>query len=94
MKQLISFPFFYTGLKKSVQTEVEKPFPYLLARCPSSGQQLMYSETRLEDMIAWNKKECEVNGVTILDKIRFFKGKRVFFAAWNRFLKNTANFIV
>ena len=35
----------------------------------------MYSETRLEDMIAWNNAECKVNDVTIVDKIRFFKGK-------------------
>ena len=65
---------FIKGERTSVQAEVEMPIPYILARCPSSGQQLMYSDVRLEDMIAWNKHECEVRGINIVDRIRFFKG--------------------
>ncbi|XP_066926551.1 uncharacterized protein [Clytia hemisphaerica] len=63
-----------TGEETSVQAEVEMPIPYILARCPSSGQQLMYSDVRLKDVMAWNKHDCKVLGVNIVDRIRFFKG--------------------
>ena len=39
----------------NVQATIEKPHFYLLARCPSSDQQIMYSDTRMEDIII--KKE-------------------------------------
>ena len=33
-----------------VQAAVERPYLYILARCPSSDEQIMYIDTRLEDV--------------------------------------------
>ena len=66
--------FISQGKRKCVQTAVEEPHQYLLARCPASIEQLAYSEVRLEDMIEWNHSETECNGIKFVDNIRFFKG--------------------
>ena len=58
----------------SVQAEVERPFTYLLARCPSSHLQLAYSQTRLHDLKLWNGKSFNVDGQVFNDTVRFFKG--------------------
>lgn len=58
----------------SVQAEIEKPQIYLLARCPSGEEQMMYSETRLED-IKELSQDLLFNNVPITDEVRFFKGK-------------------
>ena len=60
------------GKKIDVQSTIEKPEIYILARCPSSGQLTAYSETRMEDL-----KELG-NGLSfrnteIIDAMRFFK---------------------
>ena len=38
------------GHHKDIQSEIEKPELYLLARCPSNEQQMSSSDTRNEDM--------------------------------------------
>ena len=58
----------------SVQAEVERPFTYLLARCPASSQQLGYSSIRKHDVMLLNETKFEVDGVKFGDKMRFFKG--------------------
>ena len=64
----------FTGYQISVQAEVEKPELYLLARCPSGEEQIMYSETRLEDIKGLSEEIC-VGNIGIKDIARFFKGK-------------------
>ena len=57
-----------------MQAEVERPFTYLLARCPSSCQQLTYSEVRLTDIQKWNNTDFVVENIPVKDNVRFFKG--------------------
>lgn len=70
----ILFLIITIGIRTSVQAEVERPFTYLLARCPSSCQQLTYSEVRLTDIQQWNNSDFVVDGISIKDNVRFFKG--------------------
>jgi len=37
--------------KVNIQSLVEKPYLYLLARCPSTDQQSLYIEDRMEDIL-------------------------------------------
>ena len=61
------------GININVQASVEKPHLYLLARCPSSDQQILYSDTRLEDIISL-KDDIEISeGIFLKDTIRAFK---------------------
>ena len=54
---------------------VEKPEMYILAKCTSDKNQLMYSPIRLDDMEYTNKIPIEFNNIDIFDEVRFFKGK-------------------
>lgn len=65
---------FPLGLKVDVQTMVEKPEMYILTRCTSDKNQLLYSPLRLEDMESCNKSPIKFNNIDIFDEIRFFKG--------------------
>ena len=62
------------GKKINVQAEVEKPQLYILARCPSNDQQLMYIDTRLEDIKDLSSAIDTNDGISIYDEMRFFKG--------------------
>jgi len=57
----------------NVQPIVEAPYLYLLARCPSNDQQLMYVEERIND-IKNLKTPLAVDGLLINDVMRIFKG--------------------
>ena len=57
----------------NVQSIVEQPNLYILAKFPSNDQQLMYTETRMED-IQTLKEPSLANGIPIKDKLRVFKG--------------------
>ncbi|XP_066928359.1 uncharacterized protein [Clytia hemisphaerica] len=57
----------------NVQAKIKSPKMYLLARCPSSEEQLFYSETRLEDIKSLSF-DLEVDGTIVKDVMRFFKG--------------------
>ena len=57
-----------------VAEKVEAPETYILARCPSNDQQLMYSSTRLEDIQEMKRTPIEVDGCEIHDSLRIFKG--------------------
>lgn len=57
----------------NVQSAVEKPHLYILARCPSNDQQLLYAEERVEDLIAL-KNKVQIKGINIHDIARIFKG--------------------
>ena len=61
-----------TGKKIDVQSTIEKPEIYILARCPPSSQLTAYSETRMEDL----KELCKglsFRNTEIVDIMRFFK---------------------
>lgn len=53
---------------------VEKPELYLLARCPSNDQQILYCDTRMEDVLDLKTPVTTENGINITDVMRFFKG--------------------
>ena len=61
------------GEKINIQAEVEKPYIYIFGRCPSNDQQLLYSEERIEDILAVNK-EVVIDGIKFKDVVRIFKG--------------------
>ena len=62
------------GVDINVQSMVEKPEIYRLARCPSNNQQILYSEERYEDLIEL-KSPLKVNvDLNINDPLRVFKG--------------------
>ena len=42
------------NISSNAQAIVEKPTIYILAQCPSNDQQILYSQERLEDIIALN----------------------------------------
>ena len=58
----------------NVQATIEEPQLYLLARCPSNDQQILYSEERVTDLLKMQKPIQCLNGVMINDVARFFKG--------------------
>ena len=58
---------------RNVQAEVEKPYMYIFARCPSNYQQLLYSKERLDDIIQL-KEELIFRDIPIRDVARVFKG--------------------
>ncbi|XP_057299871.1 uncharacterized protein LOC130630393 [Hydractinia symbiolongicarpus] len=59
-----------TKTKINVQAVIEKPEFYILARCPATDQQLLYSNERCKDIIEMRKSV----GHGITDVMRFFKG--------------------
>ena len=66
---------FYSGYSVDIQSEVEEPELYLLARCPSNDQQVLYSETRIEDLMDLSNNIANEDGIFIKDVMRIFKGK-------------------
>ena len=64
------------NISSNIKAIVEKPRIYILAQCPSNEQQILYSQERLEDIIALNEKIKTKNNIVITDKIRIFKGDK------------------
>ena len=54
------------GYLQNVQSIVEKPYIYLLARCPSDDHQLLYSQERINDISELSRK-TEFHGTEITD---------------------------
>ena len=61
------------GKHVNVQSIVEKPYFYILARCHSDDSQLLYSLERLDDLLKLNEG-VEYNEKQIWDNVRAFKG--------------------
>ena len=61
------------GRNVNIQSIVEKAFMYILARCPSKDQQLLYIEERLND-IKELSSPLEIDNIPIFDIMRVFKG--------------------
>ena len=55
----------------NVQSEIEKPYIYILARCPPTDDQIKYVQTRVEDLKEMKIKIDNEQG-EIIDKMRFF----------------------
>lgn len=70
--------FYYTSAEfhgKDVQELVEKPYIYIMARCRDTTEdQLMYSETRLEDVRQLDIQLVSSQNARIKDVCRFFHG--------------------
>lgn len=63
------------GRSINVQSVIEKPNVYILARCPSTDQQMSYSNERLQDILK-TQHPIKINDQIIYDKIRIFKGDK------------------
>ena len=50
----------------------EKPVLYLIGRCPTTDQQLLYSSLKLTDVIELREELSTSNGLILTDKLRFF----------------------
>ncbi|CAH1248619.1 Hypp8311 [Branchiostoma lanceolatum] len=62
-------------VKLNVQNEVERPELYLIARCGASDEeQLMYAETRRDDLPSLSEPVQTTDGREYADILRFFKG--------------------
>ena len=57
-----------------MEINVQKPELYMLARCQSNNNQLIYPEERLENLLEINTPITSNNTVLINDVIRTFKG--------------------
>ena len=57
----------------NIQAEVEKPFLYIMARCPSNKQQFLYVEERIKDILNLNEDLALLSGIKIHDVFRFLK---------------------
>ena len=61
------------GRKVDVQGIIEAPEVYILARCPSDNHQLMYSDTRNDDIRHLNHS-ITLGEYKLQDTVRFFRG--------------------
>ena len=69
----------FSGVLIDIADIVETPEMYILARCPASDQQLMYSSTRLQDIKKMHNNPMKHQGIEIADRMRLFKGKKTIF---------------
>ena len=60
--------------KINVQASAEEPNMYILARCPSADQQLLYTDQRIGDIMNLKYPTKSSNNVEVNDVLRFFKG--------------------
>ena len=51
----------------NIQTIIETPMIYILARCPSNDQQLLYSKERLDDIMKLNENIKTSNNIEIIN---------------------------
>ena len=61
------------GFHRNVQSIIEKPYVYILARCPSDDHQLLFTQERISDILELDRKITH-NRISITDVIRIFKG--------------------
>ena len=66
--------FLIYGENVCVQSIVEKPSLYIIGRCPSNDQQLLYSDIRLEDISLLRENLKTSDSIPIRDKMGIFKG--------------------
>ena len=56
-----------------VQAEVEKSYLYLIGRCPSNDQQILYIEERIKDILDKAEKIVSPSGILYQDVMPLFK---------------------
>ena len=61
------------GYLQNIQSTVEKPYIYLLARCPTDDHQLIYSQEPINYILKLSQK-IEFHGIEITDLMKIFKG--------------------
>ena len=61
------------GYKKNIQAKIEKQHLYVLARCPSTDQQLLYTDERINVILQMKEKRLSENGIEITDIMKIFK---------------------
>ena len=73
--RFLSYNEHYLKHKKkiNVQASVEEPNMYVLARCFSADQQLLYSDERTGDIMNLKYSTKSANNVDVNDVLRFFK---------------------
>lgn len=59
----------------NIQSFIEKPFLYLIARCPSNNQQMIYTKERIEDLSQLDIP-IVIDGIPFNDVLRVFKGDK------------------
>ena len=57
----------------NVQAEVEKPYLYLMGRCPTNDQQILYIEEGIKDIHDKAEKIVSPSGIPYQDVMRLFK---------------------
>ena len=62
------------GKHVNVQSLIEKPEIYIVARCQGDDHQLLYSECRNQDIKAINKDKIDLSGTKMQDNVRFSWG--------------------
>ena len=62
------------GENVCIQPFVEKSSLYIIGRCPSNDQQLLYFDIHLEDISLFREILETSDGIPIRDKMRIFKG--------------------
>ena len=58
----------------NAQASVEEPNMYILVRCPSTDQQLLYSDKRIGDIMNLKYPTKSANNIEVNYILRFFKG--------------------
>ena len=58
----------------NIHAEVEKSFLYIMTRCPSNEQQLLYVQERMKDILNLNEDLAIPSSIKIHDIFRLFKG--------------------
>ena len=66
---------FLAKFQKDIQGQphIEKPVLYLIARCPETDQQLLYSSLRLTDIFELKEDLSTSNELILTDKLRFLR---------------------
>ena len=70
----IKYIIFPLGKLEDIQSIIEAPEIQMLARCPSSNEQLFYSDSRLEELITLSVPINLNEDIKLNDIIRIFKG--------------------
>lgn len=63
-----------TKEKLNIQSIIEKPELYILARCPSTDQQILYANDRVLDILLLEEDIETSTQITVKDVMRIFKG--------------------
>ena len=64
------------GISVNLQSVIEKPEVYMLARSSSSEQQILYTDERLSDIKQLTSNVLSSTGIPIEDHLRIFKGDK------------------